>query len=561
MTGRSTVCSPGRANSMNAEKPFLLDDMLVDPVNGLVLFDGMEVKLEPRMMDVLVYLARHSGTVVSREELEQVVWKGRIVGYDALTGTMRKLRKILHDDARQPRLIETVPKKGYRLLVPVSEQTSVEKPPVFQMRSKTGLSIVAAISLLIVTLFIVNKMDDAEQPGNEPYTIAVLPFINLSGNITEEYFVDGITDDLITELAKNPGLFVIARDSSFIYKNSTMDIREIASKLGVHYILHGSVRQADEKLRLNAQLILADDGRILWADNFNGKLGNVFALQDKITDKIITSLASGMSAHRNDTGSVTSPVDFEAYDYFLHGRNRFFRYASKEDNQKARELYKKAIELDDDFAMAHAMLAWTYAFDAMNGWSRDRQTSLNNALQSANDALSRDVSLPVAYFVSGLVYRELGEFSRAKIEAKKALSYDSNYANAYVLLATLLYYTGEPEAGLEKIKLAMRLNPHHPYNYPFHMGQAYFILKRYDEAIAAFEQGLESNPSSERMRVWLAAAYAKSNRLDDARWESEQVLALNPDFDLEKIKQAFPFREADDLKQFVTALELAGLDD
>ena len=166
--------------------------------------------------------------------------------------------------------------------------------------------------------------------------------------------------------------------------------------------------------------------------------------------------------------------------------------------------------------------------------------------------------MPVAYFVSGLVYREKGQYQKARAEAEKALHLDSNYANAYVLLATLLYYTGEPQQGLEQILKAMRLNPHHPYNYPFHLGQAYFILGRYDDAIEAFSSGLDSNPSSERLRVWLAAAYAKAGRLDDAGWEVEQVLMQNPDFSVDRIARAFPFSEPGDRENFLSGLRLAG---
>lgn len=549
---------------MNADRPFLLGNVLVDPANGRVLSEGTEYKLEPRMMDVLVYLADHSGNVVSREELEQKVWQGRIVGYDALTGAMRKLRKILNDDARHPRIIETIPKKGYRLLVTVIEQADGDEQLTssnkrIHRKCLSYALLLITVMALALTIYFTGLPGEDNQLTKAPYTIAVLPFNNLGGDSAQEYFVDGMTDDLITELAKNPGLFVIARDSTFIYKNHTMDVRQIARELGVRFILSGSVRQAEDRLRLNAQLINADDGRIVWADSYNGKLKNVFSLQDKITDNIITSLAIGLHTPAALLGSDDKPINIEAYDYFLHGRNRFFRYASKQDNQKARELYERAIALDNDYAVAYAMLAWTYAFDAMNGWSDDRNASLEQALDYANQALSRNEALPVAYFVTGLVYREFGQYERAKGEAEKSLMYDPSYANAYVLLATLLYYTGHAEAGLEKIKLAMRLNPHHPYNYPFHLGQAYFILQRYDEAIDAFGQGLDSNPSSERMHVWLAAAYIKANRPEDAKWEAEQVLAINPDFDIEKIKQAFPFNDPNDLERFLSAIRLAGL--
>ncbi len=205
------------------------------------------------------------------------------------------------------------------------------------------------------------------------------------------------------------------------------------------------------------------------------------------------------------------------------------------------------------------MLAWTFAFEAMNGWSEAREDSLAHAHALATRCHLIDKELPVAYFVMGLVYRERGEYMKALVEAEKAIAIDSSYANAHVLLATLLYYAGRPQEGLERIKEAMKINPHHPYNYPFHLGQAYFILGRYQDAIEALEPGLGTNPSSERMRVWLAAAYAQDGREADAKWEAEQVLALNPDFSLQRIRQAFPFKEPADTERFLDGLRKAGI--
>ena len=377
---------------------------------------------------------------------------------------------------------------------------------------------VAALIMVLATLatlvwlgarVVPADMDTREFMHN---SIAVLPFDNLTGDPAQEYFADGMTDDLITRLARNPGLLVIARDSSFFYKGRTIDIREVANKLEVRYILHGSIRRAGEETGFNAQLIDATTGSHLWAQRYDGPLSNVFELQGDVVGNIISALSikKGMDeapgVRRQETGSA------EAYKYFLHARNRFFLYASKDENRKARELYQKAIALDPDFALAYAMLAWTYAFEAMNGWSDVREDSLAHAHVLANQAVAIDKELPIAYFVMGLVYRERGEYMKALVEAEKAIAIDPNYANAHVLLATLLYYAGRPQEGLERIKKAMQINPHHPYNYPFHMGQAYFILGRYQEAIKVLEQGLETNPSSERMRVWLAAAYAQGGR-------------------------------------------------
>jgi len=557
------------------EMPFRVGDWDVDPASGRISHDGDSRKLEPRVMDVLVYLASRPGVVVSREELEASVWSGRVISYDALSSSVQKLRRAFADDARQPRIIETLSKRGYRLVAPVSPagvtdrkvqspQDSTYTPPPGNRWIRAS-SVIAALIIMLATLAAWLQFGPWTQsvetlaPESAPYSIAVLPFDNLSGDPAQDYFADGMTDDLITGLAGNPQLFVIARDSSFFYKGQPVDIPAVAKKLNVRYVLHGSIRRAGERVRFNAQLVDTASGSHLWAEHYDGKVNDIFKLQEAVIHKILSAMekrtgSAGQTGLRRE--ETSSP---EAYDYFLHGRNRFFLYASREDNRKARELYLKAIELDPDFAMAYAMLAWTHAFEAMNGWSEVRETSLAQAQALATHAIALDETLPVAYFVTGLVYRERGEYMKALVEAEKAIAYDPNYANAHVLLATLLYYTGRPQQGLEKIQKAMQLNPHHPYNYPFHLGQAYFILGRYQEAIDALEQGLETNPSSERMRVWLAAAYARSGRIEDAKWEAEQVLALNPDFSLQRIRQAFPFKDPGDLENFLAGLRTAGL--
>jgi adenylate cyclase len=556
------------------ETPFRVGDWDVDPASGQISHDGNTRKLEPRVMDVLVYLASRPGVVVSREELEASVWSGRVISYDALSSSVQKLRRAFADDARQPRFIETLSKRGYRLVAPVNPtaeagrkaqfpESSTATPPHRSRWIRAGLIAVPLVMLATLAIWLYpgswTEPVDTPDPETAPYSIAVLPFDNLSGDPAQDYFADGMTDDLITGLARIPELFVIARDSSFFYKGQPVDFPAVAKRLNVRYVLHGSIRRAGERVRFNAQLVDTASGSHRWAEHYDGKLNEIFELQETVIHKIYSAMTSSTDSEeqaRQRRGETRSP---EAYDYFLHGRNRFFLYASRDENRKARELYQKALELDPVFAMAYAMLAWTHAFEAMNGWSEVREDSLAQAQALATHAIALDETLPVAYFVTGLVYRERGEYKKALVEAEKAIAYDPNYANAHVLLATLLYYTGRPQEGLEKIQKAMQLNPHHPYNYPFHLGQAYFILGRYQEAIDALEQGLETNPSSERMRVWLAAAYARSGRNEDARWEAEQVLALNPDFSLQRIRQAFPFQDPGDLEQFLNGLRTAGL--
>ena len=233
---------------------------------------------------------------------------------------------------------------------------------------------------------------------------------------------------------------------------------------------------------------------------------------------------------------------------------------SRDGNLQARKQFEDAIELDDQFARAYAMLAWTHANDFQNGWSDAPEQSLQLGEQIANQALKLNNGLPIAYFVRGLMYRERGEYVKALVEAEKAIELDPSYANGRVLLATLLYYAGRPEEGLARIKQAIALNPHHPYNYPFHLGQAYYVLGRYGEAIAALQQGLASNPASERLHIWLAAAYAQSGNIEDAKWEMDEVLLGNPDFNLDRLKRAFPFSDPADLEHFMEGLRKAGLE-
>jgi len=388
--------------------------------------------------------------------------------------------------------------------------------------------------------------------------LAVLPFDNISGSTDQDYFADGMTDDLITDLTKISGLLVISRESTFKYKNAAIDIRKIAQQLDVGYILHGSVRRAGKRVRINAQLTDARTGKQLWAERYDGELGDVFGVQDKVTQKIVAALSVTLTAGEKRNLARQDTENLEAYEYFLRGQEHFFRH-SKSENQRAQELYRKAIDLDPKFARAWAALAWTYWFEFSNGWTDDPEKALDRAADVARKAIALDDSIPIAYFVTAVVYRERKQFDKAVVEAEKAISLDPNFANGRVLLASVLYYTGHPEEGLQRMREAIRLNPHHPHNYPFHLGQAYFILGDYQNAIKSFKEGVASNPTSQRLHLWLASAYAQAGQLDDAKWELQQVSILDPEFSLARIRGAYPFMYHADLKNFMDGLHKAGL--
>jgi len=477
----------------------------VDPSANEVSLDGETTKLEPKVMAVLVYLADRRGEVVTRNELESAVWAGTVVTYDALVASIQKLRKVFGDNAKNPRVIETVSKKGYRLIAPVepvdaaatSNTPSTEAaPPKSALSGVPGLLPVALVALvlaLIGTLFWADfsgSTSDETSAVAGPKAVAVLPFDNLSDDIGQDYFADGITDDLITSLAQLSDLFVIARDSTFVYKGQTPEPKDVAAKLDARYLVNGTVRRTGERLRINAQLVDATTRKTLWAQSYDGDTSHLFEVQDEITNKIVAALAARMNVPERGELARPRTENMLAYDAFLLGRQIFFQFKTREQNRKARELFEKAVTLDPKFAMAYAMLAWTHAFDAMNGWSDTRKSSLRQAIDLATKAVEIDEAMPVAYFVRGMSYWELREPEKALVEVERAIEYDPNHAGAHVLDAMLLYYDGRPEEGLAKIEKAIRLNPHHPYNYKFHLGQAYYVLGRYPEAISTFRAAM-----------------------------------------------------------------------
>ncbi len=536
------------------------------------------IKLEPRVAQLLSCLVANAGSPVSRESLMEEVWPGMVVGDEALTNAINKLRKAFGDDRQNPRMIETIPKAGYRLIAKVEPISSPESASDEISKSANESTVkrhwlqhaqpVVAIIALLLTIYALLQpfkpvdtkpavLSGQTTLSTKP-SIAVLPFDNLSQDPEQEYFTDGVTDDIITHLAKNSGLIVIARDSSFFYKGKNLDIETIAEKLNVGHILRGSVRRTGEQLVINAQLVDVATSAHVWAEQYTQVTEDLFKIENEISSQVIGAL---LNKQLNGTEHVPSAPtqDSRAHDYLLLGRYKFYKFASKADNRHAQNMFREAIALDPEYALAYALLGWTYDFEAMNGWADDRLAALKQAEQLADKAIELQPELPLSYYVRGLSFREQGFPIKALGEVETALKYDPNNANARVLLATLLYYAGRPQVGLERIQEAIAINPHHPFNYEFHLGQAYFILHQYEQAIDAFKHGIDSNPAEERLHVWLAAAYAQSGDIENASWEAEQVMTLNSEFSVARMEQSFPFQDPVDLNHFTDGLRLAGL--
>lgn len=389
-------------------------------------------------------------------------------------------------------------------------------------------------------------------------SIAVLPFTNMSGDAEQDYFVDGITEDLITELSKVAGLLVIARTSTFAYKDQSPNLRQVGQDLNVRYVLEGSVRKASDRLRITAQLIDASNGYHLWAERYDRHLSDVFALQDEITREIVSALKVELSGGERQSLVRRYTDSVEAYDHFLRGREQF-AFRTKEGALNAKGWYEKAIALDPSFAQAYSMLAWTHARMFLDGWSELPESSLGQAYELAQKAIEIDDSQPLGYFVLGLVQMFRKKHAEAIAEAEKAIVLNPNYADGYALLAISLSYGGKPKEGREVLAKGMRLSPHDSTAYLTILGQSYFISGDYDEAIKAFRRAVERNPSAQRPHTWLAAAYAQAGQMHNAQWEADQILTWDPDFSSQRLRQTTPLKDPADLDRFLDGLRKAGL--
>ena len=390
-------------------------------------------------------------------------------------------------------------------------------------------------------------------------SIAVLPFKNLSDDVSQEYFVDGMTEDLITDLSKVSSLFVIARNSVFEYKDQPADIETVAEDLGVRYILEGSVRKAGERIRINAQLTDSRTGGHIWADRFDRELGDIFALQDDVTRRIVNALALELTTdEKARLGGDEQETSADVYDLYLRGVDALRRY-TPESIGEARQYFLQAMSRDPDYARAYAAMAFTYTASGIFFRTEDAEQAIAQALHYGEKALQLNDKLPQGHFAMAVAYLRQGQHSEALAAVRKALEYDPNYADGYAALANILNFTGDAEGGREAMLRAMALNPHFSAAYIDILGRSHFILKQYDDAIENLEECISRDPEMISCHIFLASAYALAGRTADARWEADEVLSLEPAFTLRSDAISPQFREKPDLEHFRTGLVRAGI--
>ncbi|TDQ09132.1 TolB-like protein [Phyllobacterium brassicacearum] len=382
-------------------------------------------------------------------------------------------------------------------------------------------------------------------------TIAVLPFTNMSSDPEQEFFADGLAEDLITDLSKVPGLFVIARHSSFAYKQRSIDVCAVARDLGVRYVLEGSVRRAATRVRINAQLIDATDHSHLWADRFDRDLADIFQLQDEVVGKIVSALSGVLPVAV--TSGTRRAASLDAYDLFVRGRVLVTQ--SPESNRAAPPLLEEAIQLDPGFADAHAWLAMSHHF-AWAYWLDAAENHPFLALTAARRAVALDPENAVGHAVLGDVLIYDGKPEEGAAELAMTLRINPNHADAWAFQGQLKAFEGNAIEGIRDLRNALCLNPHPPGWYYWLLGLAQYAAGRYADAVETLRHEATHKLGSQRI---LAASLARLGHMDEARAEAEQFLASNPDFSINHWANTQPFRHEADRQHFVDGYAQAGL--
>ncbi len=378
----------------------------------------------------------------------------------------------------------------------------------------------------------VSKTKAPEKPALElpdKPSIAVLPFTNMSGDPEQEYFSDGITEDIITALSRIAGLLVVARHSTMVYKGQAIDMRQVGRDQGVRYVLEGSVRKGGNRVRITAQLIDTTTGHHLWAERYDRELDDIFEVQDEITHRITLELQVQLKEGEQARIWAGGTNNVEAWEYLVRGTDLLDTHI-KEDILEARRLYEKALALDPGYAAAWIFLGWTHWEDAHSGWADSRETSLGQALEAVRTALDLEEDNPDAFALLGSIHMLRGEHDQAIAMTEKAVGLAPNHATNTALLSMVLSDSGRPQEAIARIKRAMRLSPIFPPWYFVVLGKGYRLMEQYDSAISAYEEAVKREPESNLARIWLAYVLIEAEFLEKAKSVAEDILSIEPTF-------------------------------
>jgi DNA-binding winged helix-turn-helix (wHTH) protein/TolB-like protein/Tfp pilus assembly protein PilF len=525
------------------------------------------VRLEPKTMDVLMLLADRGGRVVSREELFATVWPGVVVGDEALTQTIIKLRRALGDNPRSPSYIETIAKRGYRLIAPVRRGDAVEArpddnlpvpPAAHPSRARRYLwpaGSIAAIALALTHVAVhflstprppappqAVEADDSRSPGWVGVT--VVPFESLGTDREQAYLARGISINLTTDLSRLSGLRLIREP-----EGAAPDPAATVAR----YRISGTVQREAGTLRIGIHLVDTKTHEELWSERFERPYGDLLALQDELTAKLVELLPAKVSEVERQRLAKRYTRSLEAYDHFLRAQALFLVRRSAE-NEEARAFYRKALEADPKFARAYAGLAMTYAMNVRLRESADSQPGLDRAFELAETARMIDPDIPEVYWALGFVYAQSRRHDRAIESLQKAIELDRSFADAYALLGGIFTYTGEPAKSIPLLRTALRLNPDGGYLYFLLLGRAYLFGHDAEQALINLRAALLRNPADVETHVYVAAALVAAGESRAAKWEADEIRSLNPDFSTRQWLETYPMTSVPQKERLLTLL-------
>jgi TolB-like protein/Tfp pilus assembly protein PilF len=498
------------------------------------------VPLEPKVFDLLVYLIEHRERVVSKDDLLAALWDGRIVSESALSTRINGARAAIGDSGEEQRLIKTLPRKGLRFIGEVREEETTKRG---------ALADVAA------------QAQKLSFPLPDRASIAVLPFANMSGDPEQDYFAEGMADEIITALSRCAWLFVIARNSSFTYRGRTVDVRQVGRELGVRYVIEGSVRRSGNRLRFIGQLVDATTGAQIWADRFDGEPGDVFELQDRFTESVVAAIGPQLQLAEIERVRHKPATHLDAYDLLLRAQQLEYEFMP-DSLAAAIEYLKRAIAIDPSYAPAMALRAYCHIERLQQGWAKNASEERTEAAGLAARAaeFAKDDG-NVLWMCSFAVWNLAMDSTRAKALANRSLTINPNSAMALNILAWIETCDGNPKTGLELFRRAERLSPRDPRGWFISTGlaAAHFFEGRFDEAALWAQKALVRNPRFTIAMRFLAASLVGKGEADKAAAAMRETLDIEPDLTLTKLRARLMFMSDGCWTRFSDGLRGAGL--
>jgi TolB-like protein len=518
------------------------EDFVLDPQRRELTRGSEPIALGPQVFDVLLHLVANRAQVVSKDGLLDAVWKGRIVSESTLTSHINAARKAIGDNGREQRLIRTVARKGFRFVGHVSEAHPADASDL-DPAAATGASPDPVLAL-------------PERPS-----IAVLPFLNLSGEPDQDYFVDGVVEDITAALSRMKWLFVIARNSSFTYKGRPVDVKQAGRELGVRYILEGSLRKAANRVRITGQLVDAATAENLWSERFEGSIDDIFALQDELASSVVGAIVPQLERAEIERALRKHTEKLDAYDYYLRGMASF-HLGNRNGISSALPLFRSAIERDPDFASAYALAAACLFWCRFNGWAGSSAEFNAEGARLARLAVDLGRDDPVALARGGHALANfVGDIDGAVAMIDRALALNQNFAAAWFLGSFVRIMRGEYDVAITQLAHSMRLSPLDPEMYRIEGGTAlaHLCAGRYDDAAAWAQKAIRGLPSFLIVVCILAASHALAGRTDQAQHAMLAVRRLDPALRLSKLKDWLLFHRPENLAVLTDGLRKAGL--